>query len=39
MKYVGWFVVWVWLTSAVGLIDVTVCVKAFGKCEQGAKLP
>jgi len=34
MKYIGWFVVFIWLTGAVGLIDVSVCIKAFGKCPQ-----
>jgi len=34
MKYIGWFVVLIWLTGAVGLIDVDVCVRAFGKCPQ-----
>ncbi len=34
MKYIGWFVVLIWLTGAVVLIDVNVCIKAFGKCPQ-----
>jgi hypothetical protein len=34
VKYIGWFVVLVWLTGAVGLIDVEVCVRAFGECPQ-----
>jgi hypothetical protein len=37
MKYIGWLVVLIWLTGAIGLIDVAVCVRAFGKCEQGVK--
>jgi len=38
MKYIGWFVVLIWLTGAVGLIDVSVCIKAFGKCQNVATL-
>jgi hypothetical protein len=34
MKYIGWFAVLIWLTGAVWLIDVNVCVRAFGKCPQ-----
>jgi hypothetical protein len=34
MKYIGWFVVLIWLTGAAGLIDFDVCVRAFGTCPQ-----
>lgn len=34
MKYIGWLVVLIWLTGAVGLIDFDVCVRASGKCPQ-----
>jgi hypothetical protein len=34
LKYIGWCIVLGWLTGAGGLIDVNVCVRAFGKCPQ-----